>query len=160
MLHGHELNTPTWRNLSRALAAFEVKHEACFFSNALMGLMERAGPCGSHPGHRDRAFRVGCIHVLEATLMAQRPRLVLALGKHAPRVLAGAVPGLDAWRRPWSFESFDAARLHEVGLDTLLPGTGQQDGMCDSNAPIPWSKQREAKVRGRPVRPRCRNGDG
>jgi hypothetical protein len=63
---------------------------------------------------------------LEATLMAQRPRLVLALGKHAPRVLAEAVPGLDAWRRPSSFESFDAARLHEAGLGALLPGTGNR----------------------------------
>lgn len=120
---GHELDTPTWRNLSNALAAFDIPHDACFFSNALMGLMERAGACGTHEGHRDQAFRAGCVQLLQATLTAQRPRLVLALGKYAPGVLAEAVPGLDAWRRAWTFPSFDTARLHEVGLKTFLPET-------------------------------------
>jgi hypothetical protein len=120
---GDELNTPTWRNLSRSLEEFGIPLGICFFSNALMGLMERAGPCGTHIGHRDQAFRAGCVRVLAATLAIQRPRLVLALGKYSPRVLAEAVPGLESWQQDWSFPSFDAARLHEAGLQTHRPGT-------------------------------------
>jgi uracil-DNA glycosylase len=120
---GDELYTPTWRNLARALAAFGIPHDICFFSNALMGLMDRAGACGTHDGHRDQAFRAGCIGLLSATLAVQRPRLVLALGKYAPPMLAEAVPGLGSWRRGWTFPAFDAARSYEAGLQTFLPGT-------------------------------------
>lgn len=114
--------TATWRNLVPMLTGFGIAPSTCFFTNAFMGLMERPGPMGTHPGHSDVGFRAACITLLRATIALQRPSIVLALGKQAPRLLAEAIPGLNGWRQRWSFKEFDSLRLHEVGLRTCLPG--------------------------------------
>jgi hypothetical protein len=74
----------------------------------------------TYRGHRELVFQVRGIALLRATMELQRPRLVMAVGKQTPRLLAEVIPGLEAWRS-WSFKEFAGKRLNEAGLHTFLP---------------------------------------
>jgi hypothetical protein len=112
----------TWRALLLFLRSCGINPEAGFYTNALMGLMDKAGATGSHPGHRAPAFRASCRRLLGATIDLQRPRLVLTLGRPATRFLGEVVGGLGSWARMSSFPRFDSGELWRAGLG--LPSFG------------------------------------
>lgn len=91
----------TWGSLLPFLRECGLAAESCFFTNALMGLMQAASNTETGlPGHQDAAFRAGCHGVFRAALLRQRPRLLLALGKPAIRFVGEAFPDqLGAWRQ-------------------------------------------------------------
>jgi hypothetical protein len=97
----------TWDNLSKLLHSCGIRLSDCFFTNALLGLIETARSTGSHPGHRDPDFREACRRVLLASIERQQPKLILVLGLRAGRIL-GEVMGLAAWSNAKKFRCFDA----------------------------------------------------
>jgi hypothetical protein len=113
----------TWDNLSKLLHSCGIRLSDCFFTNALLGLIETARSTGSHPGHRDPDFREACRRVLLASIERQQPKLILVLGLRAGRIL-GEVMGLAAWSNAKTFPRFDALRLSDAGLHLNCPGTG------------------------------------
>ena len=115
----------TWRALLPFLRSCGIDPEACFYTNALMGLMDKAGATGAHRGHRVLAFRESCGQLLRATIDLQRPRLVLTLGRPATRFLGEVVDGLEAWARMSSFPRFDSGELWRAGLDLPRVGHGR-----------------------------------
>lgn len=113
----------TWHNLSKLLHSCGIRLSDCFFTNALLGLIDTARSTGSHPGHRDPDFREACRRVLFASIEQQQPKLILVLGLSAGRIL-GEVMGLAAWSKAKTFPRFDAMHLSDVGLRLTCPGTG------------------------------------
>jgi len=113
----------TWHNLSKLLRCCGIRLSDCFFTNALLGLIETASSTGSRPGHRDPDFRKACRRVLLASIARQQPKLILALGLRAGRML-GEVMGLAAWSKAKTFPRFDAMQLSDAGLHLSCPDTG------------------------------------
>lgn len=101
-----------------------IRPSDCFFTNAMLGLIESDSATGSHPGHRNPDFRAACRHVLSASIERQQPRLILALGLAAARMLGEINPGLEAWSKVKTFPRFDAGRMCDAGLDLRCPTTG------------------------------------
>ena len=103
-----DLNTPTWRNLRPHFSEAGIRLEDCFFTNAYMGLRPESGPWGGlSPGAKDREFVQRCESFLDTQIEVQKPRLILALGKHAITFIARLSNKLDAWK-PWpGFEKLD-----------------------------------------------------
>jgi len=114
----------TWDNLSKLLHSCGIRSSDCFFTNALLGLIDTASSTGSHRGHRDPDFREACRRVLLASIERQQPKLILVLGLHAGRLLGEAMVGLTAWSKAKTFRRFDDMRLSDAGLHLSCPGTG------------------------------------
>lgn len=115
---------PTWANLLPFLQRCCISPSDCFFTNAMLGLIETNSATGSHPGHRKPEFRAACRRVLSASIERQQPRLILALGMPATRMLGEVIPGLEAWSKATTFPRFDAGRMCEAGLDLSCPKSG------------------------------------
>ena len=117
---GRESETqPTWQNLLRLLKEVEIAPEECFFTNVYMGLRAGTQTTGVFPGSRDPKFVERCRRFLAEQLAAQRPRLILTLGVHAPRVLAPLSPGLEDWGDVAGFKELD--RLGPVRYEVQFP---------------------------------------
>lgn len=82
---GENLNGPTWRTLRGVLERAGIAMEACFFTNAYIGLKAGSKPTGKFPGVRDAAFVRRCQQFLLEQVRIQQPRLLLTLGKEVPR---------------------------------------------------------------------------
>ena len=94
-----KLTSGTWRSLIGLLRAADVPLEACFFTNAFMGLCEGSNSF-DYRGRDDQQFRAACLELLVAQIELQRPRLIVTLGLHVPPLLASISPGLSAWSSP------------------------------------------------------------
>src|SRR5690242_9461147 len=57
---GEKLKGPTWRTLRRVLTQARIALEACFFTNAYMGLKAGSEPTGKFPGAQNAAFVSRC----------------------------------------------------------------------------------------------------
>jgi hypothetical protein len=98
---GESLKTYTWGHLLPFLKDCKIPTETCFFTNALMGVMEAKSNLETVGGHEGEEFRKGCLAVFHASLSLQRPSLVLALGKpsmgtYVPAFIAGGLLCLAA----------------------------------------------------------------
>jgi uracil-DNA glycosylase len=107
--NGENLKDATWSNLLKLLAACGISTTKCFFTNFFMGLREGDKPMGTFPGLRDSGFVERCRKFFLHQLRLQRPRLVLTLGQHVPRLLAPLSPALKPWNSAQGFRSMDAA---------------------------------------------------
>jgi hypothetical protein len=86
----------TWGALLQLLKDADIPVEACFFTNAFMGLCE-GDDNKKYLGRDNLDFRAACLRFLKAQIATQRPRFILTLGLHVPPLLAAASPDLEAW---------------------------------------------------------------
>ncbi len=101
--------SPTWPSLLRFLDEVGIKPEQCFFTNAYMGLRRGSRVTGRFPGASDKPFVERCRRFLLCQLSVQRPRVVLALGRFVPSLIAPLSPQLRAWARARTFAQLDVA---------------------------------------------------
>lgn len=104
---GDELYTPTWKNLVTLLESVGIRREDCFFTNIYMGLSIGDSNTGPSPGAKNPEFRRRCESLLAEQIAAQKPRLILTLGRFVPKFIAALSPGLAAWRRCASLSGLD-----------------------------------------------------
>ena len=104
---GDELYTPTWNNLLALLESVDIQREDCFFTNIYMGLSIGDRNTGPSPGAKNAEFKRRCESFLAEQIAAQKPRLILTLGRFVPKFIAALSPGLAAWRRCASFSELD-----------------------------------------------------
>lgn len=113
---GENLTTNTWGQLLPFLDACGIEIEECFFTNALMGIMDSKSNLKAVDDHQEEAFRADCLKLFRAALVLQRPRLVLALGKGSIRFLGEAFPqNLKGWEGLTDKKTFDL-------VDRTIPG--------------------------------------
>ena len=96
---GHELDTPTWRNLRQLLKGASIPPQDCFFTNAYMGLRTNESSTGPSPGTRDERFRQQCRSFLAEQIAVQAPKLILVLGLEPADLIASVSSDLAAWRK-------------------------------------------------------------
>lgn len=101
--------SPTWPALLRLLKVSSIPYESCFFTNAYMGLRRGSATMGRFPGSRDAGFRDRCRRFLLRQLGAQKPTLILTLGRWLPEFIAPLSPQLQPWAKAKSFSAIDAA---------------------------------------------------
>ena len=103
-------SSSTWRNLLELLHCAGIKPKHCFFTNAYMGLRVAGGHTGPSPGADDPKFVERCeSFFLDKQIAVQKPRLILALGEHPIKFLAGLSSDLAAWRQWQGFKKLDAS---------------------------------------------------
>src|SRR6266511_250474 len=73
------------------------------FSNFLIGLIEGSSAVGLFPGTKDLAFVERCRSFLVHQVQVVRPSLLLVLGIHTPRLLAGLSPVMAHWQNARTF---------------------------------------------------------
>jgi hypothetical protein len=91
-----DVNKGTWGALLELLKHAKIPVEACFFTNAFMGLCV-GDDNKKYLGRDNPDFRAACLRFLKAQIATQRPRFILTLGLHVPPLLAAASPDLEAW---------------------------------------------------------------
>jgi len=101
----------TARNLSRILDDHGIPKEKCFFTNFFMGLSVGGENEGEFPGAEDLDFVERCRDLLRFQLELQQPRLVVVLGRHVPRLVAGTAPALEPWGVCKSLREIDEREL-------------------------------------------------
>ncbi len=110
--HDHDLNCVTWGNLLPLLKAADIKPKNCFFTNAYMGLRITGKGTGQSPGAADPEFVECCkSFFLDKQIMVQKPRLILALGKHSIKFIAQLSPDLAEWKECKTFPELDDSDL-------------------------------------------------
>ena len=112
-----KLTSGTWAPLLRVLKEADIPLAQCFFTNAFIGLCE-GNDNRKYRGRDDGAFRAACRVFLSAQIDFQRPRLIVTLGLHVPRMIAELSPDLSAWIGPkLRLTDIDAAPLvREAGF--------------------------------------------
>jgi len=70
-----------------------------WLTNFCLGVRVADGNTGISPGWGYEPYRNLCRDFFERSLMAQRPRLIVALGEHVPRYLASVSLDLTQWGR-------------------------------------------------------------
>lgn len=106
-----DLQGPTWRNLLSLLKRANISPTDCFFTNAYMGLRESNSAIGQFPGSRNPAFVALCQNFLAEQICILRPRLILALGRYVPSILAPLSDDLKPWHRRKTLSELDAAQV-------------------------------------------------
>ena len=92
-------SSSTWRNLLKLLHCTGIKPKNCFFTNAYMGLRITGKGTGQSPGAAGPEFVERCeSFFLDKQIMVQKPRLILALGKHSIKFIAQLSPDLAEWK--------------------------------------------------------------
>ncbi len=123
---GDEATCSTWQGIFKLFRpVFGEDLRDCFFTNAFMGLRAGAGKStGVCPGRSDSTFKGRCHEFLEMQISAQKPRLILALGKWVPDMLAPLAPRLLRWKNECpTWQSIDEmGPLHEGVRFDGLPG--------------------------------------
>lgn len=105
----------TWGALLQLPKHAEIPVEACFFTNAFLGLCE-GDDNKKYLGRGNLDFRAACLRFLKAQIETQLPRFILTLGLHVPPLLAAASPDLGAWAGKNKGHGCDR-RLHLRDLD-------------------------------------------
>jgi hypothetical protein len=108
-LGAEPLTQPTWRNLLALLRGAGVSLEECFFTNFFVGLREGEGATGRFPGADSPDFVAHCERFFLEQVAAQRPRLLVTLGRFVPWFIAGTSEQLSAWRTGLGLKHVDAA---------------------------------------------------
>ena len=109
----HELYSPTWCNLLDLLRRVGIQQKDCFFTNAYMGLMKGKKNTGEFP--KNPQFVECCeSFFLEKQIVVQKPRLILALGKHSIKFIAGLSLDLAEWKKCKTFPALDDSDLGPV----------------------------------------------
>jgi uracil-DNA glycosylase len=105
-------SSSTWRNLLELLHCARIKPKNCFFTNAYIGLRITGKGTGQSPGAADPEFVERCeSFFLDKQIMVQKPRLILALGKHSIKFIAGLSPDLAEWKECETFPELDDSDL-------------------------------------------------
>src|SRR5262249_45115760 len=120
-----EKRSPTWRVLIPFLRRACVPLEDCFFTNFFIGVAAGSKSKGKFPGANDPDFVERCGKFLAVQLAAQRPRVVLTLGRFVPSELAGIAPKLDGWsnRTLSEIDEDENAVVHDVKFNGVESAT-------------------------------------
>ena len=79
--HGREDDrSPTWQALIPFLAECGIDPLRCFFTNALVGVLDGGSSIGCRREQRDTRYRAACADVLRGAMALQQPTLILACG--------------------------------------------------------------------------------
>jgi len=105
---------PTWKHLLSFLDRVGIDRTKVFYTNFYVGLRNAMTAMGPHPARRNADFLRRCRDFLVEQIESQKPRLVLVLGIHVPRLVAPLSADLGGWSRLVSFRSLDAQRLAAV----------------------------------------------
>lgn len=111
----NEVDSTTWRELCDLLPEAGIPLQACFFTNAYMGLRKEGPMVGALPAGKNSAYRIWCERFWRLQFRGQRPTLLVVLGKEPARFLGRIVPELAAW---------DSARTYadlQQREETILP---------------------------------------
>lgn len=119
-LGGERLSMPTWHNLLALFEQASVPLASCFFTNFYMGLREGGGATGPSPGAGDSVFVEHCSSFLIEQIRAQRPALILTLGRYVLPALAKHSPKLACWSGVSGFKDVDARG--PVQYEVQFPG--------------------------------------
>lgn len=106
---GEPMSMPTWRELLALLTQAGIDPSSVFCTNFYMGLRDSDRATGPCPGRRDSRYVNWCAHFFLQQLEAQRPRLVLVLGKEALPHLARLSPELRSFLGCTTFKSIDSS---------------------------------------------------
>lgn len=90
----------TWRNLLKLLETCGTDRRSCFYTNAMMGLLEREASEGDFPGSQHELYLNRWSEFLRYQLRVVRPRLVLCIGGESPRMLGRSVNDRGGWLGP------------------------------------------------------------
>jgi hypothetical protein len=116
LAQGYEpVNLGAWGSLRKALLAWGIPLEDCFFTNAYMGLKADVNlstgkneSSGRFPGADNHSFVYRCRAFLLKQIQMQKPRLMLTLGKEVPPVLAPLARELTAaWSGATTLQELD-----------------------------------------------------
>lgn len=99
----------TWRNLLALLKLTDINPNNCFFTNAIMGIRKGNKGTGKSPAFKDKAFIKQCQELFLYQLEAQKPKVILVLGKHVAEFLAPTAAQLNDWQRIKNFSEVDKA---------------------------------------------------
>jgi len=109
LLRGEEAPAGTWDGTTDLLASAGIIKSECFFTNFFMGVRLSKQNTGRHPGTGDPRFVSDCVTFFLEQVCAQRPKLILVLGREVPRHLAKASPDLAHWAKCRTFPQLDAS---------------------------------------------------
>lgn len=118
------LNGSTWRPLISLFAAAGVSLPKCFFTNFYMGLRIGSTVTGPFPGSKDLDFVSRCRLFLLHQMGLQKPRLVLVLGNHVPKLISSLSTELKPWDKLADFKSRDVAKvslIEDVHFHVIQP---------------------------------------
>lgn len=118
------VNMPTWRELLALFNQAGIDHSSAFCTNFYMGLRDRDRATGPCPGRRDIDYVNWCAGFFLKQLEAQRPRLVLVLGKETLPHLARLSPELHDLLGCTTFKSIDSSLGGPVRRDVTFDGLG------------------------------------
>lgn len=104
-----DLNAPTWRNLLELLDETGASRKSCFYTNFFMGLRAGKQTTGVFPGKKDKAFVQRCRDFFLYQVEVQKPRIILVLGAHVPRLLAPLADKLHLWSKAQGLGAIDTA---------------------------------------------------
>lgn len=109
----------TWRNLLVFLDACGIAYDDCFFTNVIMGARREGSNSGRSPAFKDKAFIEACREFFLMQVKAQKPVLILVLGKEPARFLSALSDHLKEWKQEQTFSQMDSAK-EQVKQDVVF----------------------------------------
>lgn len=116
------LSNPTWKRLLSFFDSVEIERRDCFYTNFFVGLRSGSSSVGTFPGILDEAYVAECLSLVAEQVELQKPRLMLVLGAHVPRLLARGSEQLHQW------VGFDTFKTLDREDASFVPRVRLQDG--------------------------------
>lgn len=105
------LNNPTWRNMLAFFGKTGIDPKECFFTNFFVGLRTGKSSVGVFPGITNSDYVKRCQDFFVEQVERQKPRLILALGAHVPKLISSTSDDLNDWNKFKSFKKLDQTNL-------------------------------------------------
>jgi hypothetical protein len=105
------LNNPTWRNMLSFFVKTGINPKECFFTNFFVGLRTGKSSVGIFPGIKDASYVKLCQEFFVEQVEMQKPKLILVLGAHVPKLIANTSNQLSSWRYFDTFKKLDEDNL-------------------------------------------------
>ncbi|MFP5042913.1 uracil-DNA glycosylase family protein [Parasediminibacterium sp. JCM 36343] len=121
---GHEdiVKSSTWRNLLSFLKDADIKHNQCFYTNAILGIRVGNKGTGKSPAFRDDGFIKECQKFFLYQVELQKPKTILVLGKHVAEFIAPISVDLGCWKRIENYNTLDQSGMQIVKNATFDNG--------------------------------------
>jgi hypothetical protein len=117
-------SSPTWRALLPLLNELGIPLASCFFTNAYMAIRSAPKNTGRFPGARHPRYRQACQQFFLEQVAAQRPKLIVTLGRWVPAFMADLAPQLAPWSGVHRFKQLDSAG--PVRGEVVFPGLSHE----------------------------------
>lgn len=113
-----DMKSRTVSNLCGLLEEAEIQLQDCFFTNALFGVRTGKKSTGTSPGWKDQLFVDECSKALQFQIDILKPKAIICLGRHAPRLLRILFPECNIWHSSAGFKKIDSAGHSTLELDS------------------------------------------